>query len=85
MQLQGPTNYMQICTKMLTMRGILLTFYDAERLRRGAMQLGQWVAEDRLHVEEHVVVGFEHAPHLLPTMFTGKAPGKLILKIADPQ
>lgn len=84
-QLQGPRNYMQICTKMLTVRGILLTFYDAQRLVEGAMQLGQWVSEGRLHVEEHVVEGFEHAPHLLPTMFTGKEPGKLILKVADPR
>ena len=84
-RLQGPTNYMRICTQMLTMRGILLTFYDADRLQQGALQLGQWVLEGKLHVEEHVVDGFEHAPHLLPTMFSGKEPGKLILKVADPQ
>jgi NADPH-dependent curcumin reductase CurA len=62
-RLQGPTNYMRICTQMLTMRGILLTFYDAERLQQGAAQLGQWVLEGKLHVEEHVVDGFENAPH----------------------
>jgi NADPH-dependent curcumin reductase len=83
-QLQGPRNYMRICTHMLTVRGILLTFYDAERLQKGAEQLGQWVLEGKLHVEEHVVDGFEHAPELLPTMFTGKEPGKLVLKVADP-
>ena len=83
-RLQGPTNYMRICTHMLTMRGILLTFYDAERLQQGAAQLGQWVLEGRLHVEVHVVDGFEHAPHLLPTMFSGMKPGKLVLKVADP-
>lgn len=83
-RLQGPTNYMRICTHMLTVRGILLTFYDIERLQQAAMQLGQWVVEGKLHVEEHVVEGFEHAPALLPTLFTGKEPGKLILKVADP-
>jgi NADPH-dependent curcumin reductase CurA len=84
-RLQGPTNYMRICTQMLTMRGILLTFYDAERLQQGAEQLGQWVLEGRLHVEEHVADGFEQAPHLLPTLFSGKEPGKLVLKVADPE
>jgi NADPH-dependent curcumin reductase CurA len=84
-RLQGPTNYMRICTQMLTMRGILLTFYDADRLQQGAQQLGQWVLEGKLYVEEHVVDGFEHAPHLLPTMFSGKEPGKLVLKVADPE
>jgi NADPH-dependent curcumin reductase len=83
-RLQGPRNYMRICTQMLTMRGILLTFYDADRLAQGAQQLGRWVAEGKLHVEEHVVEGFEHAPKLLPMMFTGKEPGKLVLKMADP-
>jgi NADPH-dependent curcumin reductase CurA len=43
------------------------------------------VLEGKLHVEEHVVDGFEQAPHLLPTMFSGKEPGKLILKVADPE
>lgn len=83
-RLQGPRNYMRICTQMPTVRGVLLTLYDAERLQRGAEQLGQWVMEGRLHVEEHVVEGFEHAPELLPTVFSGKEPGKLVLKVADP-
>ena len=83
-RLQGPRNYMRICTQMLTVRGVLLTLYDAERLQKAAQQLGQWVLEGRLHVEEHLVEGFEHAPQLLPTMFSGKEPGKLVLKVADP-
>ncbi|MFJ8111037.1 NADP-dependent oxidoreductase [Streptomyces sp. NPDC096132] len=83
-RLQGPTNYMRICTHQLTVRGILLFFY-ADRLAEGAAQLGAWVREGRLHVAEEVVEGFEHAPALLPTMFSGKQPGKLLLKVADPE
>lgn len=81
-RLQGPSNYMRICTHMLTVRGILLFFYR-DRLAEGAMQMGRWVAEGKLHVEEDVVEGFEKAPALLPTIFTGKKPGKLILKVGD--
>ncbi|MFC8435561.1 NADP-dependent oxidoreductase [Streptomyces sp. NPDC057253] len=83
-KLQGPTNYMRICTHQLTVRGILLFFY-ADRLAEGAAQLGAWIREGRLWVAENIVEGFEHAPALLPTMFTGKQPGKLLLKVADPE
>lgn len=80
---EGPYNFMQICTKMLTVQGILLFFYR-DRIPEGAARLGQWVGEGRLHVEEDIVEGFDKAPDLLPTMFTGKKPGKLLLHIADP-
>ncbi|WP_297831880.1 NADP-dependent oxidoreductase, partial [Pseudomonas sp.] len=82
-QLQGPRNYMFICVKMLTVQGILLTFYR-DRLQEGGQEMGRLIAEGRLHVEEHIVDGFEHAPALLPTLFSGKRPGKLLLKVADP-
>lgn len=83
-KIPGPSNYMQICVKMLTMQGILLFFYR-DVLHEGAQQIGRWVAEGKLPVTETVVEGFEKAPELLPTMFSGKSPGKLVLKIADPR
>ncbi|MBR0725570.1 MDR family NADP-dependent oxidoreductase [Bradyrhizobium manausense] len=82
-KLQGPRNYMRICTHQLTMQGILLFFYR-DQIAEGAARLGQWVMEGKLLVEEDMHEGFEKAPSLLPTMFTGKAPGKLILHVADP-
>ncbi|WP_433634876.1 NADP-dependent oxidoreductase [Nocardia sp. CA-120079] len=81
-QVPGPKNYMQICTKQLTMQGILLFFYR-DQLADGAAQLAEWVAEGRLHVAERIIDGFENAPALLPTMFSGKEPGKLLLRVAD--
>lgn len=79
----GPTNYMRICTQQLTVQGILLFFY-ASQFEHAAQQLGQWLAEGKLHVEENIVAGFERAPELLPSMFAGKAAGKLVLHVADP-
>ncbi|AMU04688.1 MULTISPECIES: NADP-dependent oxidoreductase [Burkholderia] len=79
----GPKKYMNICTKMLHVQGILLLFYR-DRLQTGIETLARWIAEGKIHVEEEVVEGFEHAPRLLPLPFSGKNPGKLILKIADP-
>lgn len=80
----GPSNYMRICTQMLQVTGILLFFYR-DKFPEAAQQLARWVAEGKLHVEESLLEGFEKAPGLLPTMFSGKSPGKLILKIAEPQ
>jgi NADPH-dependent curcumin reductase CurA len=79
----GPRNFMRICTQQLTVQGILL-FHYADQIPKAAAQLGQWVAQGLIRVEENRHVGFEKAPELLPTMFTGKAPGKLVLHIADP-
>lgn len=83
-KLQGPTNYMRICTHQLSVQGILL-FYYADRIPEATAQLGQWVREGRLHVAENRHEGFEKAPELLPTLFTGKDPGKLVLHVADPE
>jgi len=80
----GPRNYMRICTHMLTVQGILLFFYR-DRLQEGAVQLAKWVKEGKLHVEENIHEGFDKAPALLPTLFTGKRPGKMVLKIGDPE
>lgn len=82
-KVQGPTNYMRICTHQLTVQGILLFFYAA-KIPQAAQQIGQWVMEGKLRVTENRHAGFEKAPDLLPTMFTGKDPGKLVLHVADP-
>ncbi len=82
-RIPGPSNYMRICTQMLTMQGFLLFFYR-DVLPQGVQQLARWVAEGKLYVAEEVVKGFEKAPELLPTVFTGKNPGKLILEIGKP-
>ena len=82
-KVQGPTNYMRICTHQLTVQGILLFFY-ADQIPAAAMQLGEWVMQGRIHVEENRQVGFDKAPALLPTMFTGKAPGKMVLEVGEP-
>jgi NADPH-dependent curcumin reductase CurA len=75
---------MQICVKQLTVEGILLFFY-ADQIPKGIADLGQWVQEGKILVEEDIHEGFEKAPELLPTVFGGKAPGKMVLKIADPE
>jgi NADPH-dependent curcumin reductase CurA len=80
---QGPKNYGKIVTQLLRVEGVHL-FYFADRLDQGAKQLAEWVQQGKLRVEEDVHEGFEKAPALLMSVFTGKKPGKLILKVGDP-
>jgi NADPH-dependent curcumin reductase len=82
-KLQGPSNYMQICAHQLTFQGILLPFYK-DQIGQGMAALAKWVKEGKLRVEEEIVEGFQRAPELLPTMYTVKNPGKLLLHVADP-
>lgn len=79
-KLVGPTNYMRICTHNLTLKGIHL-FYYTEKIPDAIKKISQWLEEGVLHVEENIVEGFDNAPSLLPSVFAGKAPGRLILKV----
>jgi NADPH-dependent curcumin reductase len=81
-KMQGPSNYMQICAHQLTVQGILLPFYR-DQFGEAMAALAKWVKEGKLRVKEEVVEGFQRAPELLPTMYTVKNPGKLLLHVAD--
>jgi NADPH-dependent curcumin reductase CurA len=81
---QGPKNYVLAITKMLRMEGVHLFFYR-DRLAEGVAQLARWVEEGKVHVEECLYEGFEKAPELLASVFTGKRPGKMVLKVGDPE
>ncbi len=82
-KMQGPSNYMQICARQLTVQGFLLPFYH-DQIGAGVAALAKWVQEGKLRVEEEIVEGFERAPELLPTMYGVKNPGKLLVHVADP-
>lgn len=84
MVMQGPSNYMRIATHELRMSGVSL-FRQVERIPEAIDVLGRLLASGALRPHETMVKGFERAPELLPTMFTGKAPGKLVVHVADPE
>jgi NADPH-dependent curcumin reductase len=83
---EGPDNLPDLLRaalyKTLTIRGFDVTeFYDCypELLA----DLGPAVADRKLHATTHVVEGgLENIPVVFPEMFTGRAPGKMIAKIA---
>ncbi|MNG39796.1 putative NADP-dependent oxidoreductase YfmJ [compost metagenome] len=50
----------------------------------GVERLTRLLKEKEVHVEEDIHFGFDRAPELLTTLYTGKRPGKLILKVSEP-
>lgn len=84
MVMQGPSNYMRIATHELRMSGVSL-FRQVEMIPETIDILGRLLTSGALRPHETVVEGFELAPELLPTMFTGKSPGKLVVHVGDPE
>lgn len=78
----GPSNFAALISKRATVRGFLILDYF-DRMKDGAAQLAQWMAEGRLQHRETVVEGLENTPESLNLLFTGENTGKLVVKISD--
>ena len=56
---------------------------EAERLvGEGGAQLGQWAAQGKLVVDEHIDEGIDNAYPAFMRLFAGTNQGKMILKLA---
>jgi NADPH-dependent curcumin reductase CurA len=77
----GARNVWQLIVKRASMHGFLIADY-VPRFAEGAAQLGLWMAEGRLHVDEHIDVGLENAYAAFMKLFSGANQGKMVLKIA---
>jgi NADPH-dependent curcumin reductase CurA len=64
------------------MTGVSL-FAHANEFPAAAKQLGEWVKSGRIEAAENVLSGFNQAPEILSSIFTGKPPGKLVLNIVE--
>lgn len=69
-----------IVTRRLTMRGFIVTDYDARR-DEALSQLQDWVASGRLRVHEEVLEGLESLPAGLVGLLGGDNLGKRMVKI----
>jgi len=76
----GARNIWQLIVKRATMHGFLIADY-VPRFAEGATQLGQWMAEGRLKVDEQIDVGLENAYAAFMKLFSGANDGKMVLKI----
>lgn len=78
----GPSNYMQIVIRRLTVRGFILIDYLAQA-REAIGDISGWIAEGKLTHAEDIQQGFENAPKTLLRLFEGKNLGKQLLKVTE--
>ncbi|MBI1212504.1 MAG: zinc-binding dehydrogenase [Alphaproteobacteria bacterium] len=69
-----------IVTKRLTMRGFIVTDFDAER-GKALADLESWVKAGKLKVPEDVMTGLENTPRALIGLLAGDNIGKRMVKV----
>jgi NADPH-dependent curcumin reductase CurA len=69
-----------IVVKRLLMQGFIVTDYFGER-DRALADLGAWLKEGKLKVEEDVINGLENTPAALIGLLAGENRGKRMIKV----
>lgn len=77
----GIRNLWQVLTQEATIHGYLISKY-VDRFAEGGAQMGKWMAEGRIVMDEDIQEGLENAYPAFMRLFSGANTGKLILKIA---
>lgn len=77
----GARNLWQLIVQRATMHGFLIMDY-VPRFAEGGAQVGRWIADGQLRIDEHVEEGLENAYGAFMKLFTGGNLGKLVLRIA---
>ncbi|NJC73462.1 NADP-dependent oxidoreductase [Planosporangium thailandense] len=77
----GPRNLWLAISNRLTLRGFLVGDH-ADRTPDFLAEVGRWLREDRLRVDETVVEGIENAPDAFLGMLRGENLGKMLVRLA---
>ena len=77
----GARNLWMLIVKRAAIEGLLVADYVA-RFGEGAAQMGEWAAQGRIAVDEHIDQGIENAYPAFMRLFAGTNQGKMILKLA---
>jgi NADPH-dependent curcumin reductase CurA len=77
----GARNIWQLIVKQASMQGFLVSDF-LQRFPEGGAQMARWMAEGRLHLDEHVESGIENAYEAFMKLFSGKNEGKLVLELS---
>lgn len=76
----GARNLWRLIVKRASIRGLLVADYVA-RFGEGAAKMGEWAAQGKINIDEHVDEGIENAYGAFMRLFSGSNQGKMILKI----
>lgn len=76
---RGPRNYLNLRQFRSRMEGFVVLDY-AERFASARADISNWLVEGTVKAREHVEVGLERFPEVMPMLFTGANFGKLILQ-----
>ena len=77
----GARNLWMLIVKRAAIKGLLVADYVA-RFGEGAAQMGEWAAQGKIVVDEHVDEGIENAYPAFMRLFAGTNQGKMILKLS---
>ena len=74
----------QLLVKRIKMQGFIIFDDYAHRYNEFATDMGQWLAEGKIHYREHLVEGLENAPNAFIGLLEGKNFGKLVVQTNQP-
>ena len=77
----GPRNMIQIVGKGLKIQGFIVIQF-AHLRAQFLTDMGGWLAEGKIKVEETVMDGIAHAPDAFLGLFSGGNTGKMLVKLA---
>ncbi|NOI80225.1 NADP-dependent oxidoreductase [Vibrio tubiashii] len=73
----------QLLIKRIKMQGFIIFDDYGHRYGEFAADMGQWLAEGKIHYREHLVEGLDKAPEAFIGLLEGKNFGKLVIKTND--
>ncbi|MCG9577488.1 NADP-dependent oxidoreductase [Vibrio tubiashii] len=73
----------QLLIKRIKMQGFIIFDDYGHRYGEFAADMGQWLADGKIHYREHLVEGFDKAPEAFIGLLEGKNFGKLVIKTND--
>jgi len=80
----GLTNYSNLIIQRAKIEGFLVLDY-ASQYNAARAEIIEWLKDNSLRRQFHIIEGIENCPNALPMLYTGGNTGKLVVKVAELQ